>query len=151
MKKTRKVEAAEVQLKRKVKALEMKCAELQQRAKAAEEANSMIVQERSERERELTEKLKVAQQEAVQAERDWKYCADGWNKTSKELVDLMVKVDLRLILVRCKCTHHPVPSRNLFCRMSVTHAWESRGDVVVPKFSYYWKVAGIHLRALRGQ
>jgi hypothetical protein len=72
----------------------MKCAELQQRAKAAEEANSMIVQERSERERELTEKLKVAQQEAVQAERDWKYCADGWNKTSKELVDLMVKVDL---------------------------------------------------------
>ena len=57
---TRKEEAAEVQLKRKVKALEMKCAELQQRAKAAEEANITIAQERFERERELTSKLTLS-------------------------------------------------------------------------------------------
>ena len=90
---TRKAEAAEVQLKRKVKALEKKCAELQQRVKAAEEASGSIAQERSECERELTVLLKVAQQKAEQAERDWKYCADGWNNTSKKLVDLMLQVD----------------------------------------------------------
>ena len=91
--KTRQTEAAEVQLKRKVKALEKKCAELQQRVKAAEEASGTIAQERSKRERELTVLLKVAQQKAEQAERDWKYCADGWNNTSKKLVDLMLQVD----------------------------------------------------------
>ena len=91
--KTRKAEAAEVQLKRKVKALEKKCAELQQRVKAVEGASGSIAQERSKRERELTVLLKVAEQKAEQAERDWKHCADGWNKTSKKLVDLMFQVD----------------------------------------------------------
>ena len=82
-----------MQLKHKVKALEKKCAELQQRVKAAEEASGSIAQERSERERELTVLLKVAQQKAEQAERDWKHCADGWNKISRKLVDLMLQVD----------------------------------------------------------
>lgn len=94
MKKTRKEEAAEVQLKRKVKALEMKCAELQQRAKAAEEANITIAQERFERERELTSKLKAADKRAWEAERDWEYCTDKWHVTLKELADLKIKIDL---------------------------------------------------------
>ena len=53
--------------------MEKKCAELQQRVKAAEEASGSIAQERSERERELTVLLKVAEQKAEQAERDWKH------------------------------------------------------------------------------
>merc|ERR1711998_328644 len=96
-----KLEKAQIELKRKVKALEQKCARLQQRAMVAEEdakvktlcVSNTIAQEQSERERELTDKLTVAQQEAVQVERDGKYCADGWIKTSKQLVDLMLKVD----------------------------------------------------------
>ena len=91
--KTRQTEAAEVQLKRKVKALEKKCAELQQRVKAAEEANTTIAQERFERERELTSKLKAADRRAWEAERDWEYCSDKWHVTLKEPVDLKIKID----------------------------------------------------------